>query len=261
MDPMFLALFPLLLSACVMQTTVPVDVRRELAPTGELRAGINYGNPVLVQRDPAGGDPLGVAPDLARELARRLGVPIRYVTFDAAGKLADAAKGGALDVVFLAIDPERAADITFTAPYVQIEGTYLVRKDSRFKTLDDVDREGVRILVGAKSAYDLFLTPHIKRAQLVRGAGGTGYLEEYRKGTYEVDVVAGVRQALIEEAKRNPQLRVMEGHFMVIPQASGVPKGRDAAARYLNAFIGEMKASGFVKRSLEKSGNGDVTVP
>jgi polar amino acid transport system substrate-binding protein len=240
-------------------TTIDATIRTELAPTGVLRAGINYGNVVNAQRDPAGGEPRGVAPDLARELAKRAGVPVKFVTYDAAGKMVDGLKAGEVDILFVAIDPERAADIAFTQPYVQIEGTYLVRKGSPFKRVEDVDRDGVKIVVGLKSAYDLFLTRAIKHATLTRGAGGVGYLADWRKGGF--DAAAGVREALAEEAKRDPALMVLDGHFMTIPQAAGVPKARVNAARYVDNFVGEMKASGFVRRSLDKSGNTAATVP
>jgi len=214
---------------------------------------------VHTQRNPSGGEPLGVAPDLARELAKRVGVPVTYVTYDAAGKMAEGLKNGENDLVFLAIDPERAKDIAFSRPYVVIEGTYLVRKDSKFKRIEDLDRDGVKIIVGSKSAYDLFLTRELKKATLVRGGGGTGYLDDWRKGGS--DAAAGVREALVAEAKRDPSVTVLEGHFMTIPQAVGVPKAREAAARYVDQFVAEMIASGFVRASLDKSGNTGAMVP
>jgi polar amino acid transport system substrate-binding protein len=250
------------LASCAMPhtaTTVPAEVRAELAPSGTLIAGINYGNPVIVQKDPGGGAPRGVGPDLARELARRLGVPITYVTYETAGKLADGAKQGAWDVAFLAVDPERAAEILFTAPYVHIEGTYLVHKNSPYKSVGELDRKGVRIAVGHKTAYDLFLTRNIKDAELVRSATSLAAIDEFLDG--KLDAVAGVKQPLVGVAQKRSDMRVIDGNFMVIRQAAGVPKGREAAGRYFNDFIEEMKASGFVARALEKSGNGDVTVP
>ena len=156
------------LSSCATVPVVPPGARSELAPTGKLRAAINFGNPVLAQKDPATGEPRGVSVDLARELGRRLGVPVVLVTFDAAGKVFDALKTGSWDIAFMAIDPARAAEIVFTAPYVVIEGTYLVPADSALRTIEDVDRDGVRVAVGNKSAYDLYLTRTLKRAQLVR---------------------------------------------------------------------------------------------
>ena len=240
-------------------TAIDPSVKNELAPTGTLRVAVNYGNPVHTQRNPSGGEPLGVAPDLARELAKRVGVPVTYVTYDAAGKMAEGLKNGENDIVFLAVDPERAVDIAFSRPYVVIEGTYLVKKDSAFKRVEDLDREGVKIIVGLRSAYDLYLTREVKKATLVRGGGGIGYLDDWRKGGF--DAAAGVREALIAEAGRDPSLRVLDGHFMTIPQAVGVPKARQAAARYVDQFVAEMIESGFVRRSLDKSGNTVAKVP
>ena len=237
---------------------MPTSLRSEFAPTGTLRAAVNFGNIVIAQKDPAGGDPRGVGPDLAREMARRLGVPIQYVTYDTAGKVADAAKQGAWDMAFLAADPERANEIAFSAPYVQIEGTYLVRKDSTLKRVEEFDREGVRISVGLKTAYDLFLTRHIKRAELGRSATSQAAIDEFI--AKKTDAAAGVKNTLVAAAQKDPGLRVIEGNFMVIGQASGVPKGRDAAARYLTDFIEEAKASGFVANALKKSGITDATV-
>ena len=239
-------------------TNASSAVLSDLAPTGVLRAGINYGNPVLVQRDPAGGEPRGVAPDLARELARRLGVAIRFATYEGAGKMADAVKAGEWDVAFLAIDPERAAEITFTAPYVEIEGTYLVPQASPLRTIEDVDREGVRVAVGAKSAYDLYLTRHLARAQIVRSPTPAGVVDLFL--SQGLEAAAGIRQPLEAAAREHPGLRVIEGRFMSIRQAGGTPKGREAGARYFAAFIEEAKASGFVRRALESSRQVDIAV-
>ena len=151
-----------------MADTVSPSLVTELAPKGRLRAAINFGNSVLAQQDPAGGEPRGVSAELARELARRLGVGIGYVTFDAAGKVFEALKAGLWDIAFLAIDPVRSAGIAFTAPYVVIEGTYVVPKDSPLRTIEDVDRDGVRVAVAQGSAYDLYLTRALRRAELVR---------------------------------------------------------------------------------------------
>ena len=249
-----------LVSACAMNPTVPDSLVRELAPTGTLRAGINYGNPVIVQKDPAGGAPRGVGPELARELAKRLGVGITYVTYDTAGKLADGVRSNAWDVAFLAGEPERAREIAFSPPYVQIEGTYMVRKDSPLQRVADVDRKGIRVAVGNKTAYDLYLTRNLEQAELVRSPTSLDAIAAFLADP-KLDAAAGVRQTLMMAAQKDAQLRVMDDSFQVIPQAAGVPKGRDAAARYLSAFIDEMKASGFVKRALDASGNGDVTIP
>ena len=247
-----------LLSSCATVPTVPPGARSELAPTGKLRAAINFGNPVLAQKDQASGEPRGVSVDLARELGRRLGVPVELVTFDAAGKVFDALKTGAWDIAFLAIDPVRAAEIVFTAPYVVIEGTYLVPADSPLRTIQDVDRDGVRVAVGNKSAYDLYLTRTLKRAQLVRVPTSPEAIDVFLKD--KLEAAAGVKQPLLQFAKTHPNVRVMDGRFMAIEQAMGTPKGREAGALYLREFVEEMKASGFVARGLEKSGQGDATV-
>ena len=246
------------LSSCATVPVVPPGARSELAPTGKLRAAINFGNPVLAQKDPATGEPRGVSVDLARELGRRLGVPVELVTFDAAGKVFDALKTGSWDIAFMAIDPARAAEIVFTAPYVVIEGTYLVPADSALRTIEDVDRDGVRVAVGNKSAYDLYLTRTLKRAQLVRVPTSPEAIDVFLKD--KLEAAAGVKQPLLQFAKTHPNVRVMDGRFMAIEQAVGMPKGRDAGARYLREFVEEMKASGFVARGLEKSGQGDATV-
>jgi len=235
------------------------SLRLEMAPTGVLRAGINVGNPVIAQRDGGGGDPRGVGPALAALLAKQLGVPVRYVLFDTAGKLADASKEDAWDVAFLAIDPARAVDIAFTDAYVHIEGTYMVPEDSPLRKIAHFDREGVKIAVGLKTAYGLFLTRELKNAQIVREESSRAAIDLYLRGG--LHAVAGVRQPLAAAAATHAGHRVIDESFMVIRQAAGVPKGRPAAARYLSDFIEEAKASGFVARALRKSGVGDVSVP
>jgi polar amino acid transport system substrate-binding protein len=227
-------------------------LRQEFAPTGVLRAGINLGNPVIAHADPAGGGPRGVGPALARGLAARLGLPVAFTCYETAGKLADAVTQGAWDVAFLAIDPERAMEIAFTAPYVHIEGTYMVRADSPLRRVADADREGVRVAVGLKTAYDLHLTRTLAQAQLVRSANSkTATAQFLAEG---LEAVAGVRQALVAAAATTPGMRVMDDSFMVIRQAAAVPRGRPEALLYLDRFVEDARASGFVSRALEESG-------
>ena len=249
----------LLLSvACAMANEASPVAVKELAPSGRLRAAINFGNPVLAQKDPASGEPRGVSVELARELGKRLGIPVEFVTFDAAGKVFDALKLDAWDVAFLAIDPVRAAGITFTAPYVVIEGTYLVPDRSPLRAVEDADRDGVRIAVGRGSAYDLSLKRELKHAQLVEAPSSAEALELLSRDG--LDAAAGVRQAVVAFAGAHPALRVIPGRFMVINQAMGIPKGREAGARYLREFVEEVKASGFVAKALAASGQGDAAV-
>jgi polar amino acid transport system substrate-binding protein len=247
-----------LLGACLAAGNLRGEAAQEIAPGGRLRAAINLGNPVLAQKDPATGDPRGVSVDLARELGRRLGVPVDLVQYDAAGKVVEAVRSGAWDVAFLAIDPERAAEISYTAPYVVIEGTYAVPADSPLRRIEDVDREGVRIAVGARSAYDLYLARTLKHARLVRAPTSPAAIELFEKD--KLEAVAGVKQPLLRLARGDPRVRVIEGRFMNIEQAMAAPRGRAGAVRYLRAFVEEMKASGSVARSLENSGQRDAVV-
>lgn len=248
----------LLASGCVTADVVPYDVVRELAPTGKLRAAINFGNGVLAQKDPQTGEARGVSVDLAREVARRAGIPLEIVPYDAAGKVSADATSNRWDIAFVARDPDRAKDIDFTAPYVIIEGTYVVTQDSPLHTVQDVDRDGIRVAVGRGSAYDLFLSRSLKHAQLVRTPTSPEAPELFVRE--KLDAAAGVRQQLESAARQHPGLRIMQDRFMAIEQAMALPRGRPQAARYLRDFIDEMKASGFVQQSLDKSGQKDATV-
>ena len=249
---------PALLCSCGATSTSVRSDAKEIAPSGSLRAAINFGNPVLAQKDPGTGEPRGVSVDLARELGRRLGVPVDLVTYESAGKVFDAARTGAWDVAFLAVDPGRAGDISFTAPYLVIDGTYLVPADSPLRAIEDVDRDGVRVAVGRKSAYDLYLSRTLKHARIVRADTSPGAIDLFLQD--KLEAAAGVKQMLVRAAKENPALRVIDGRFMAIEQAMGTPKGRDAAARYLRDFVEEMKASGFVAKRLEASGQRDAEI-
>jgi len=230
----------------------PAAAVAELAPTGKLRAVINVGNPVLASAGAAGGQPHGVSVDLARELARRLGVPLRMKVVTTAAMSVDAVKSGDIDIAFIAIDPVRAADMDFTAAYVLIEGGYMVPQGSPIHSNAEVDRKDLRVGVGAGSAYDLFLTRELKQAQIVRGPTSQAVLDMIL--AQRVDVAAGVKQQLEADARSAPGLRLLDGRFMVIQQAMATPKGRPAGARYLAEFVEDVKASGFVASALQRHG-------
>ena len=236
------------------QSSVSPDVVRDLAPTGTLRVAINFGNMVLAQGSAEA--PRGVSVDLARELGKRLGVPVALITFDAAGKAFESMKAGATDICFMAIEPVRAAEVNFTAPYVLIEGVYMVHKDSPIRQNADVDRAGVRIGVNRASAYDLYLTRTLKGATLVRDASGIDVFIRDK-----LEATAGVKQAMQAYAKTNPEMRLLEPRFMEIQQAMGTRKDRgEAGVKYLRAFVEEMKASGFVADGLKRSNQPDAAV-
>ena len=236
----------------------PPEIVSELAPTGRLRVAINLGNIVLAQRNPSDGSPTGVSVELARRLGEYLGVPVDLVTFDAAGKVFGALKRSELDIVFLAIDPVRAAEIAFTQPYVLIEGNFVVPKKSMLTSMLDLDQLGVRVAVAQGSAYDLFLTRALTSATLVRAATGPDALEQFL--TQKLEAAAGVRQPILQFVNNHPDMRLIEPPFMEIRQAMGTPKTRLLGAAYLNSFIGKMKASGFVSEALRHSNQMDVAV-
>ena len=236
-------------SAFATDATVPTS---ELAPTGKLRAAINFGNPILATQDAATGEARGVSVDLARELGKRLGVPVELLTFAAAGKVVEAVKDAQVDIAFVAIDPVRGADMLQTPPYVIIEGAYLVRSDSPITSNAEVDRAGNRIAVGNGSAYDLYLSREVKAATLQRAPTSPAVVDFFL--AQGLEVAAGVKQQLQLDARRLPGLRLLDGRFMVIQQAMGLPKGREAGAKYVTAFIEDMKASGFVAAALARHG-------
>jgi polar amino acid transport system substrate-binding protein len=239
----------LLLSCTVLSMSV---MAHELAPGGTLRAAINLGNPVLAGRDSASGELSGVSVDLARELARQLNLPLQLVPYTAAAQVVQAIKDGAVDLAFVAIDPLRGADIAYTPAYVIIEGAYLVRQDSPIQRNEEVDRPGVRVAVGKGSAYDLFLQRELQHATLVSAPNSQEVSNLFV--TQQLDVAANVKQQLEADARRIPGLRLLEGRFMAINQAMGIPKAREAAIPTLRAFIEEMKASGFVAQALARHG-------
>lgn len=229
------------------------ELRTRFAPTGRLRAAINLGNPILAHRDAASGEVGGVSVDLAAEFARQLGVAAEWVVFDTAGQAVDAVTQEQADIGFFAIDPLRGAGIAFTAPYVLIEGSYLVREASPLRDNDEVDQPGRNVVVGRGSAYDLHLTRALKQATILRAASSQAVVDTFVE--QQADVAAGVKQQLQADAQRLGGLRLLPGRFMVIQQAMGVPKGRGPeAAEALSRFVEAMKAGGFVADALQRHG-------
>ena len=231
-------------------------IRAELAPTGMLRAGLNRSNFLLVVKDSPAEEPRGVASDMARELARRLDVGVAFLNFESPGKMADAVK--TWDVAFLGAEPARAGEIDFTPAYVEIEATYLVPAGSTLKSIDDVDRAGVRISVSNRSAYDLYLSRALKHAELVRADGLDASFDRFVAD--KLDALAGLRPRLVTDVERVPGARILEGRFTAIQQAIGTPKGRPAGAQYLREFVAEVKASGFVAELIERHGARGLSV-
>ena len=255
--PAMLIACAIFLAACV--NTMPSknsspspEVVRALAPTGTLRAAINFGNPILANKNAQTGEPFGVSVDIARELGKRLNVPVELVLFTSAGKVVDAVSANEVSIAFVAIDPVRATTTAYTAPYVIIEGAYLVRENSPLRDNAEVDRAGTRVVVGGGSAYDLYLTREIKNATLVRAPTSPLVTDEMLKQNLEV--AAGVKQQLQADAARVGGVRLLPGRFMVINQAVGMPIARAVAVDYVKAFVEDLKSSGFVANALERHG-------
>lgn len=233
--------------------TRPSPAALTLAPSGRLRASINLGNPILANRHPVSREVAGVSVDMARALAAQLGVAVDLIVFEAAGKSVEAVKSGAADIGFFALDPLRSDGIRFTAPYVLIEGAYLVRNASALTDNAQVDRPGTRVMVGQSSVYDLYLSRTFKAAQIERSPTSPTVVDTFL--ARNADVAAGVKQQLQADAARLGGLRLLPGRFMVIEQAMGLPADRgEAAQAALKAFVEHAKASGFVAQALQRHG-------
>ena len=227
-------------------------VKAELAPNGVLRAGINLSNPLLVTGEALNGDPIGVSPDMARAIADRLDVTVKYVPFSSPGALADAIGGGVYDIGLIAAEPARAETIAFTSAYVEIEATYLVSDASPLTTIADVDQAGVRIAVSARSAYDLYLTRTLQHAKLERAKGLNGALELFKKE--KLDALAGLRPALNEDIKELPGTVILNGRYTTVQQAIGTQKRYAASSEFLQNFVTEAIDNGLVAGFIENHG-------
>jgi polar amino acid transport system substrate-binding protein len=239
-------------------TQISNALRSEIAPTGVLRVGINFGNTLLAGKDDK-GVPTGIAVDLAQELAKQVGTSLVIVEYDSAGRMADGVKTNSWDVAFLATDTDREAEIAFSPPYLEVDSTYLVPTDSALRTVADVDHAGVRIAVSDKSAYDLFLTRNLKSAELVRIPGVAASVDMFF--AKKLNALAALRPVLVDIAEKQTGVRVLDGKFTVVQQAVGAPKGRVAAAKYIREFVESVKASGMIEEISRKNGVRGVSVP
>ena len=254
-----LAAAVLALAGGTARAQTAAEAAASLAPGGRLRVAINLGNTVLAQRN-SQGELTGVSVILARALAERLKLPLDLIPFQAAGAVFDALEKDGWDLAFLAVEPERATKIDFSPPYVSIDGTYMVRSNSKFRTTADLDQAGVRITAARGSAYDLYLTRSLKHAEIVRSPTSPASMDQFVSDG--LDAAAGVRQILEDRARGNPDLLVLKDSFTSINHAVGVPRGRATGAAYVKSFLEEMKASGALRKALETSGQtGVVVVP
>lgn len=233
-------------------------IRQDMAPLGELRVAINLGNPVLAQRDENTGVLSGVSVALAYALADELDISISLTSYDAAGKVFGALEEQAWDLAFLAIEPVRAEKISFTTPYVCIDGTYLVKTESKFQRASALDTGGCRIAVGKGAAYDLYLSRTLKNAELIRATTSAGAVDTFLE--LGLEAAAGVRQPLERFARKASGVRVLQDNFTEIRQAMAVPKARAVAAEYVQDFINRCLRNGFVAKALDDSGERDARV-
>lgn len=217
---------------------------KELAPTGVLRAGINLSNFLLVTGKTMAGDPVGVAPDMAAEIARRLGVPVKYVPFAQPGPLADKVDTDSWDIGLIGAEPQRAAKIAFSTAYCEIQSTYLVPPGSPLTSIADVDKPGIRIVCTARTAYGLWLENNIKHATLV----WTDTLDNsYDKfAADKLDALAGLKPKLLAEVTKMPGATLIDGQFSAVQQAIGTSRKNSAAPAFLQSFVDDVKKSGFV---------------
>ena len=229
---------------------MPQEVVAELAPTGVLRAAINMGNFLLVTGRTSAGDPEGVAPDMAREIASQLGVPVAYVPYARPGELADAAGSGVWDIGLIGAEPQRAEKIAFTPAYVEIEATYLVPAGSPLQTIADVDKRGRRVGVTARSAYGLWLENNYKEGELLQFDNAEAALKAF--DGEKLDAYAGLRPGLIDLQKARPGSRILDGQFTAVQQAVGTARSNAAGATFLRDFVEEAKKSGLVARLIER---------
>ncbi len=233
--------------------TIDSSTLSSFVPTATLRVGINLGNPILANEEPNTKRLYGVTIDIANEIGKRISLPVQLTPFKTAGATVDAVKAGEIDLVFVAIDPVRGADISYTPAYIQIEGAYMVKADSTINNNEEVDAVGNEIVVGKGSAYDLHLSREIKNATLLRAASSQAVVDDFMSG--QGNVAAGVKQQLESDAKRYEGLRMLPGRFMVINQAIGIPKARthyEGTTTYLSHVINELKQSGFIADAMKR---------
>jgi len=240
-------------------TVVLEQARAELAPTGVLRAAINLANFLLITGRSGSGDPEGVGPDLARAVADRLGVEVAYVSFDTPGEVADSVADDVWDIATIGAEPERAKTITFTPAYVEIEATYLVPAGSSIRDVQEVDREGVRIAVSARSAYELWLSDHIQHAEIVMANGLDASFDLFKE--HNLDALAGLRPKLMTDVEKLPGARILDGKFTAVQQAVGARPEALVGAAFLRDFVEEAKSSGLIASLMDKHGvSGQFTV-
>lgn len=230
----------------------------DLIQAGRIRVGVGVVALHWAIKDPTTGELRGVAIDLARALAARLGVELVPVEYPSPPNVPDGLKVGAWDVGFLGIDPSRAAVVDFAPPHMQVDATYLVPAPSSIRNIADADQAGVRIGVARKSVEEIVLSRTIKRAELRVADTVSAAFDFLRAGN--IDVLAAPRPSLLQYSARLPGSRVLDDRFHSTFGAMAVPKGEAGRLAYISEFIEEAKASGLVQRAIERAGVRGVLV-
>lgn len=239
------------LAGCAAPGVAP-ELKSALAPTGTLRIAVYPGSPTLLVRGPGPQEMRGLTVEVGRELARRLGVPAEIVVFERVAQIVDALKDGKADFTITNASPARAKDIDFTPPVVQLETGYLVPANARIAALAEVDRPGMRVGVAQGSTSQGVLTRDLKQATVVAAASVVAAGEMLKKG--ELDAFATNKAILFDMSDRVPGSRVLDGRWGLEQLAVGVPKGRDAAAAYLKAFVADPATQALVQQAAQRAG-------
>ena len=244
--------FPLILVAS-LAFFAGAAAANDLAPTGALRATFIATNPVQAVTDAQSGEVRGPAAELARELARWLGVPFRITGAQGVAGVLDSVKKGEADIGFLAFDPVRAAEVDFSQPYALAQNTYVVLDRSPIRSVSEIDRAGMRIGVATRDAGDLFLTRNLKAAELVRNPGGNLDIAVAKLNAGEIEAYAANRQRLSELVARVPGLRLLPDNFYGVEQSIIVAKGNPGLAA-VDRLVDEARASGLIAAALGRAG-------
>jgi len=231
----------------------------ELSSNGILRAAINMSNFLLVTDKTKDGTPIGVSPDMAQELADKLNLQLKLIPYTTPGEIADDAENDKWDICNIGAEPQRAEKINFSAAYAEIQATYIVQSNSKINNILDVDKIGNKICVASRTAYGLWLERNIHNAELIQVEGVDSSFDIFLNEN--LDALAGLRPALIDDVKKISGGKILEGQFMSVQQAIGTSIQNIHSSIYIAEFVEEMKKSGFIQKLIDKHNvNGRLSV-
>jgi polar amino acid transport system substrate-binding protein len=243
-----------LIAAGMLFVHTGIAAAGDLVPAGTLRATYIATNPVQAFVDRTSGEVRGPGADIAREIAKRLDVPVKITGVASPAAVIESVKSGEADIGFIAFDPQRAAEVDFAQVYALAQNTYLVRENAGIRSVADIDRAGVKVGVTARDTADLFLTRTLKTAEITRNPGGSPETVVAWLAGGTVDAYGTNRQRLTEIAARNPGYRLLPDNFYGVPQAVVVAKGNTALINFVNGVLDDAKRDGLIARSIEQAG-------